>query len=736
MVPAAVLGWLMAAVMVGRPATWSLVIVGLALVVAACAWRRPALALAAVLMALLAASVSWQVTGVASSSVSALAAQHRTVTIEAHVRRDVRSFERHGQSSAVVPVTVRRVEYRGTETRVRVRAVAFVRGTDPDPTALTVGRRFVARAELMPSDTSDQVAELRISRWAMVGEDPWWWAASERVREGVRRAVSGWSGPAAALVPALVVGDESAIDERTRDDFDRSGLTHLLAVSGTNLTIVIAAVMLVVGFGGGRRFLLPVAVVTIVTFVLVARPEPSVLRAAVMGLLAATALGLGRPGGVRALAWAVLALLVVDPWLARAAGFVLSVSATAGIIVLAPPLAGRFGRWLPRWLALALAVPLAAHVACLPALVAVTGEASVVAVFANVLAGPAVAPATVAGLLGGVLDLLWPAGARLAGSVAVFSANVIVEVAARAASADGAAVRWSWPWWTVIALVPLIVAGCWVAASRPVAVIGVTVGLAVVVVRPPTPGWPPADVVMVACDVGQGDASVVPLGPREALVIDVGQEPAPIDRCLRRLGVTRIRLLVFSHGDADHVGGWQGAVRGREVEAVMVGPSGGSELDLAPVQARAGDRFTVGEVSGEVLWPDRSTRSTSDRGVPAEARNDASLVVRITVRGVRILFTGDLGAEAERRLVRSAPDLSADVLKMPHHGSADLAEELLDAVVPRVVTISAGADNDFGHPAPSALTELRDRGIAWWRTDLSGDLAVVRRSGGLAVVAR
>src|SRR5690606_8631628 len=117
------------------------------------------------------------------------------------------------------------------------------------------------------------------------------------------------------------------------------GLTHLLAVSGANLTIVLGVVLLGLrGVGTSRRLLLLAGVLTVLAFVLVARPEPSVQRAAVMGSVALAGLLVGRAGaGLRALAWAVIVLLVLDPWLAARPGFVLSVSATAGIIVLAPP---------------------------------------------------------------------------------------------------------------------------------------------------------------------------------------------------------------------------------------------------------------------------------------------------------------------------------------------------------------------------------------------------------------
>jgi competence protein ComEC len=293
-------------------------------------------------------------------------------------------------------------------------------------------------------------------------------------------------------------------------------------------------------------------------------------------------------------------------------------------------------------------------------------------------------------------------------------------------------VGWPWPPWTLLPVAVLAGCGLWRLARRPALAVGVALGLLVAVLRPPTPGWPPDDAVVVACDVGQGDGFVVPTGPGEAIVIDVGREPAPIDRCLTSLGIERIALLLFTHGDADHVEGWRGAVRGRRVDVLADGPSGGPDVPaVRRVRLVSGGRVTVRGVLLEVLWP----RTDVDR-VPPDARNDASVVVRATVRGHRILFTGDLGEEAQRGLARLHPDLAADVLKVAHHGSADHWPELVERVRPSVALIGVGADNPHGHPAPVALSVLAGAGVTVWRTDRSGTIAVVDRDGGLVVSAR
>lgn len=715
LVPAALLAWVGAAWLVVAGIEWSLAVAGLALLAACTAPRFARVGLVGIVIGLLAISIAWRTWNADQSVLSEHLGQ--SVDIEAVVRVDAREFDTWGQASAVVEVTVHAATVRGQRWALRDRAVAFVPADVAAADDLVVGTRFTGRATLTAADRPDRVVGLRMRSIDSAEQTAWWWAASERVRQGVRDAVSGIDRPAAALVPALVTGDESAISDQLSDDFRRSGLTHLLAVSGTNLTILLVVVLSLVRWGGGRRWLVAAAIVSVIAFVLVARPEPSVQRAAVMGTIAVLGLGRGRRAGLRALSLAIIVLLVLDPWLARTPGFNLSVCATAGILVLAGPFADRLERWLPRWAATAIAVPLAAHFACLPAVARLSGEVSVVAIFANVVAAPAVAPATVLGLFGGVVALVSPTLGQLVALPGVLSAEVIVAAGTWGAALDGAALPWRPPWWILVAAMPFaMLATGWIVA-RPTVAIGLCLGLTAAMIRPPQPGWPPDHWVVASCDVGQGAATIIATGPGEAIVIDVGIESRPVDRCLSALGIDHISALVFTHGDADHVGGWRGAVRGRSVAEVFEGPSGGppdADID-APVRLPSpGERFAIGRAEVEVLWP---------RG-PRPNVNDESLVLLIEVAGVSILATGDLGADAQRVLGALNPGLRADVMTMPHHGSADLWPGLFDLVEPRIVTVSAGVDNPYGHPAPSALAELVGRGIAFERTDLVGDIVI------------
>lgn len=742
MVPPAVVAWAAAAWLVTSSSGPALGI-GLGGVATAgilLQWRPPAalpLTLIAVCLAAVATSCAWRLVTVEHSPLTRLADERSRVTLDLQIRRDARTFIHHGKSSAVVEVVVRRAVSRDVDVRVRDRATAFVEGTGRE---LVVGRRLVVTGRLAPSSSSDEAAVIDVDRIGPIDRAPWWWEASERVRAGVRRSVAFMGDEPRALVPALVDGDVGGISDVVEEDFRHSGLTHLMAVSGTNLTIVLAVVM-VLGRAAGirRRGLWVLGALSIVAFVLLARPDPSVVRAAAMGAVGVAALGFGTRGGVRALAWAIIGLVFVDPWLARSVGFILSVTATGGILVLAPVLAGRLVRWMPRWCALAVSVPIAAQLVCTPVIAAISGQISLVAVVANLFAAPAVAPATIAGLLGGCFALLSGPLSQAPGLVAGACASWILTVGHQAADLEAATVSWHAPWAWLLVLVPVAALVSVVVASRPVWFVGLSLGLLVAVWRPPSVGWPPAGWLMVACDVGQGDATVLDTGDNTAIVIDAGPEPAVIDRCLDRLHVRQVRLMVFTHAHADHVDGWPGVQDGRRVDQIAVGTTGGPRSENIPRHVVVpGESFRVGAVTARVLWPQPTTAGSAARVARAggSAVNDESVVLAVRVRGVRLLLTGDIEPKAQEAILRRRSDVTADVVKIPHHGSARQSTAFFEAVGATIGTISAGEGNDYGHPAAAALSMLRREGIRWWRTDTGGDIAIVQREGRTRVVSR
>jgi len=398
----ALTAWASAALFLSSPALGGLT-AGLLLLagamVASRRHRRGAVLLTSAAAAILMAAL--RVAQVGAGPVPELAAERAVVEAAVVVTGDVRTISGGFADADVVTASVREVIGRGTRTSVR--SPVLLMASEGELVGLELGSRVRLVGRLQPPDDADLAALVRVERLVDTEASPaWWWTAADEVRSGLREAVK-WAGDAGALVPALVTGDDQGLSAAVTDDFRTSGLTHLLAVSGTNLTLVLGALLTAAKAVGVRgRGLRVVGVLGAVGFVVLARPDPSVLRAAAMGLVALAGLTAGgRRRGLRSLSVAVLVLVLVDPWLARSAGFALSVIATGAIVVLGPPWRRALQRWLPGWAAEAVVVPLAAQLACTPLVAVLSGQVSVVAVAANVLVAPAVGPSTVLGLATG-----------------------------------------------------------------------------------------------------------------------------------------------------------------------------------------------------------------------------------------------------------------------------------------------------------------------------------------------
>ena len=677
--------------------------------------------------------------------VASLAGEHAVATLELTVTADPRVVEGKYAEQLLLRARVTEVAGRG---QVHVLGIPVVVLADDGWAEVRLGSRVRTLGRLSPADGQGAAAVLSVhGAPELIGGPGMWWRGADAVRESLRASVAHRPPSQRALVPALVDGDDSGLDPHLADDFRETGLTHLLAVSGTNLTLVVGFLLVVARWCGVRgRWMYLVGSLGIAGFVLLARTEPSVVRAAAMGTVALLSMGTdGRRRGARALGAAVVALLLLDPLLAMSVGFALSVTATAGILLLGPGWRDALQRWLPRWIAEAIAIPATAQVACTPLVAAISGQVSVVAVVANLVAAPAVGPATVLGLVGGLVGLVWPPVGTLLGTLAALCVAWIVAVARQGAQLPTPAVEWGTGFWplaalTVLALVVALLAPYLLRRrSTGLACCGLLV--AAVLVRPPTPGWPPAGWALVVCDVGQGDALVLHAAPHTAVVVDAGPDPAAVDECLRRLDVTRIPLVLLTHFHADHVDGLPGVLAGRRVDAVEVtrlaDPPDGVELvseaardaGLQPAPAPYAATRTVGDLRFQVLWPP-PTSPTTGPGDGSTA-NDSSVVLLVEVGGVRLLLCGDVEPEAQAALARTWPGLRVDVLKVPHHGSRYQDLPFLLGLGARVALVSVGEDNDYGHPAASTLEPLAASGAEVLRTDLDGDVAVAIRNGEL-----
>ncbi|CAM5255536.1 MBL fold metallo-hydrolase OS=Streptomyces tendae OX=1932 GN=GUR47_09570 PE=4 SV=1 [Streptomyces tendae] len=792
LVPPALAAWVTAALVLDVPTGWAVGVVtgslflagALLLVSPRGRYRTPA---AAVLLCVAASATSAALHGAdpRRGPVPELARRYATVTAEVEVTADPRLTRPRVRGDRAVPPTVlieadvRRLgEAGGTAvtTRTPVLVLVDVGEGGKRPRARPAPSRWL---ELLPTTRlrvtarlspprkgGDRIAAvLRVRAGRQPPESPAEPSTAQRLagrlRAGLREATEDLSADARALLPGLVVGDTSRVTPELEEAFKETDLTHTLAVSGANFTIVLALLLGPPGLAqrSERRGLAPRLGLHLRTtallggglalaFVVVCRPDPSVLRAAAFGSVALLALATGRRRSLLpALATAVLLLVLYDPWLARSYGFVLSVLATGALLTIAPRWSAALRRRrVPPRLAEALAAAGAAQALCAPVVVVLSQRVSLVGVPCNLLAEFAVAPATVLGFAALATAPVALPPAKVLAWCGGWPAEWIAGIARTGAALPGAGVDWPGGW-AGAALLALATVGVLLAGRRLVRHpwwCGVCALLLILVVVQPPPlarvikGWPPPGWRMVMCDVGQGDALVLAAGEGTAVVVDAGPDPALVDHCLRTLGITRVPLVLLTHLHADHVAGLPGVLRGRSVGAIettaLEEPEDQAEFvhrqaaagHIPLRHAAAGEQRRSGPLSWQVVWPPPSPPATVPPGTEG-GPNDASVTLLVRTAGLRLLLLGDLEPPAQRELARSpaAAELQdVDVLKVAHHGSAHQDFAFLRKAAPRLALISCGEDNTHGHPAPGTVAALRARGATVLRTDRDGAVAV------------
>jgi competence protein ComEC len=577
--------------------------------------------------------------------------------------------------------------------------------------------RISARAFVDPEDVARTGVGggplLRIARWG---------------RGAVRAAAAPLPGQSRALLLGITIGDTSELGAQTVEDFKRTGLTHLVAVSGANLAIVLVGLLLIL-----RALRTPVraipwllAVATI-SFCAISAFEPSVVRAGLMALLGLLAFAMGAARrALELLALGVLIATLIDPFLAFTFGFQLSVAATLGLVTIARRLQEHAGE---RPVLVAGGATLGAQLATMPLLALMTGRLAVISLPANLIVAPLVAPATILGLgaaLGSIVPplrylahatrpvlatmlLLARLLADLPGAIVDVPGGpagivVIVALIALAVVATKGRYRRATVLVAVALLIPLA-AGLWSAANKPPKLDGLTITM---------------------IDVGQGESILVTEGDH-AMLIDGGRDADDVPRFLRDRGIHRLDYLVVSHAHDDHLSGLVGVAERATIGAIL-DPSLPADLDdyedlleiadernIARTVARAGQTYPLGDATITILWPAEPLLDVEDD------LNENSIVLRIDIGSDAFLYAGETQEISQRALLERGAPLRAEVLKVSHHGSGNMHPDFYRATGAQVAMIPVGP-NSYGHPAPETLLALT--GMRVLRSDEHGDIEV------------
>ena len=580
--------------------------------------------------------------------------------------------------------------------------------------------------------------------WRIVGRRGGIGGLSDRLRAHVARAIApGLEGERHAVLAGIVLGEDEGLTDDLRDDFKASGLYHLLAVSGQNITFLALGVLGLAWLLGIPRLAAEaVAITAIAGYVLAVGWQPSVVRAGVAGGLASLAWLLSRPrdrwhflalGAAVLLAWTPASLL--EP------GFQLSFAAVGSIFLLLPRLRPALeGYPLPNWLREAIAVSTACGAATAPILWLQFGSVPVYSLPANVLVTAAIGPLLGIALVGCLIEPVLPTAALalgwLNGWLAAYIAACARVIGGLPFAQVGSTTAVCLLLGTPVALLALHRLPRW---RRPLAITCAAAMVPALLAWQFLPGArlpPPTGLRITFLDVGQGDSILLQV-PEGAVLVDQGPPEADVARQLQGLGVRHLAAIVLTHPERDHVGGAEDILRRLAVDRVLdprlavSGPferaalAEAADRGVPVVETRAGDGFRLGRLRLRALWPDSA-------GTASENPNRIAIVLLASYGEVDALLTADAETDVTARLLSSR----IEILKVAHHGSADrgLADELRE-LRPVVAVISCGRDNEYGHPTPSTLAALRDSpGLSLYRTDEDG--RVVLESDGRRISVR
>jgi competence protein ComEC len=600
--------------------------------------------------------------------------------------------------------------------------------------------------------------EVRVESMRAIGSR----AGAAGVVDAIRRRAeigiaAGLGAERAALARGMVLGEDGGIGDQVRDDFQRSGLAHLLAASGQNVALLCAlALPLLMLAGAEPRVRVAVMLALVALYVPLAGSGASIQRAGIMAAAGLVAIAAGRRASAAyALLLAAAVTLVLNPRATGDPGWQLSFAAVAGMLALGPPLR-RLLSPLPRALAEPAGVTVAATLATAPLMAHQFGAVSVAALPANLLALPAVAPVMWIGMTQAALAQLGAAGGfvglgadTLCAAAGRLSSPALGWLAATArrfadpawaqASVDLSAAATVCAYAGVAAAVVLAERALGTAPGRDAiavrwrtlsagarrALIGVGAAAAAAAgVVPALPPAPTRHLTIDFIDVGQGDATLIRDPAGAAVLFDGGPPEGRVDRTLRRLGVRRLSVVVATHHSRDHHGGLMQVIRRFPVGLLLDGGDGTRDPTFTALEAeaerrgirrvavRAGQSFAVGALRIRILSP--GPRAPG----PAPADPNPRATVAIVSEANFDLF---LSADAESPYLLPLELPRVEAIKVPHHGSADAGlPQLLERLRPAVAAIEVGAENPFGHPRASTLATLARHVPNVFRTDRDG----------------
>lgn len=565
------------------------------------------------------------------------------------------------------------------------------------------------------------------------------------VRRAIERHVGSREGQSAAVAIAILIGDRGALDPLVEQRLQEAGTYHVIAISGGNIAILaglVLGLLWVLGIRGG--WAAGAAIVLLSAYAHIAGGGASVIRATVM---AAIYLGLRvidqRTAPVHAMSVTLVAVLIASPLSIADVGLWLTFGATAAIVAAAAWARLPNQPWLKVPAAVILA-SLAAEIALVPIVAFVFQRMTIAGLAVNLAAIPSMAVVQIAAMVTAAADAIGL-------TILADAAGLVTHLGVRGLLESARLVDWA-PWLTwrvpspamaiIVGYYALVVAAIllknWIKPALAAAALCIWI-----VTAPPTLARAVGDgrLHLTMMDVGQGDAMLVTLPNGRTMMIDTGGVSLNgefdigdrvLGPALRARGLTRLDYLAITHGDPDHIGGALSLARDFSPSEIWYGTFVNNHEPTAKLQAMAGrrrtgwrwlqrgDQIDLGGVELRVHHPSPPDWQRQ------KVRNDDSLVIELRYGRVSMLLTGDIGREVEQGLIPMLDLLPIVVLKSPHHGSGtSSSQEFIEAITPRLVLISCGRANRYGHPLLSVLERYQNVGAAIARTDVDGQIEVI-----------
>ncbi len=568
----------------------------------------------------------------------------------------------------------------------------------------------------------------------------------------------------AGYLKSLLLGVTDEVDPQITDLYSRMGLLHVLAISGLHVTMVSACWMWgLKRLGLSRKKSACLGLVFLTLYVLLVGASSSAVRSGIMGGIGLLAVQSRRQiSMVSVWSIALTVMLFASPYQLWQAGFQLSFAVTLGLILYVPMLAQLRGRG-PKWLFSSLTVTFSAQLVSFPILIYWFHQFSFLSWLINLIYVPIISFVILPlGYVSLGVAHVHPAFAYL---ISEFNRMLLAWLHHLLGWAD----QWQilfrhWPhptwWWVVFYLaycsfVPL----CWYRGyhrGRDLLLYIACLLLLVVCARQPFTGL--NEVRITFLDVGQGDSIIVEIGREKVYLIDSGGTVQPREEAWRRKkdpfdvgkdvvlpflrsrGIEQLDMIVMTHPDNDHVGGFLSILPQMQIKSALINGDTPKEAEqkvldyllVKHIPVYTNRRMVRWQDHPDVTWTWLSPTESPQNSKPSG--NDASIVLLLTAYGKNVLFTGDLEQKGEKLILMAYHLPHVDILKVGHHGSkTSTTKNLLEVITPKAAVISVGKHNQYHHPHPEVIRRLNQMKSTVYRTDEQGSITAIITSDGIKV---